>query len=59
MPGASESVEGDPWRASTPCSEQTGAEEREQGAAVIGVTGAPEGAREEPPGQLLENNLDE
>ena len=41
------------------CSEQTEAGEREQGATVIGVMGAPEGAREEPPGQLLENNLDE
>jgi hypothetical protein len=49
----SESIEGDPWRASTHYSERKGAEEREQGAAV---TGAPEGAEEEQPGQQLGNN---
>ncbi len=55
----SESVEGDPWRASKHCSEQKGAEEREQGAAVTGVTGAQEEAEEEPPVQQLGKNQGE
>ena len=55
-PGASESVDGDPWRASTHCSEQKGAEEREQGAVVTGATGPLEEAEEEPPVQQLGNN---
>jgi hypothetical protein len=56
VPGASESVEGDPWRASTHYNEQKGAEEREQGVVVPGVTGAPEGAEEGPLGQQVGNS---
>ena len=52
----SESVDGDPWRARTRYSEQKGAEGREQGAVVPGVTGAPEGAEEEPLGQQSGNS---
>ena len=52
-PGASESVEGDPWLVSMHYNERKGAEGQEQGAAV---TVAPEGAEEERPEQQLGNN---